>query len=216
MLWECPDARSLWEMWLRAWEWTGGKEDTGITAIFSLTLKTLPQWIVDWGQEQEEGYWDHLHTTASQMWAIGCATIITALWRRNVDHKYPSGRKPLLREGELHAVRAVITDGFRKYRMGRAPLTGDSIKKMQIADHIIEKWLKTTTGGSTPEVAEVQHLGFFDGGSRGNPGPGGSGRVRRSAPSAISDGRQRVDASTYRWGQRIDHWHDERKETAKI
>ncbi|RAW30989.1 hypothetical protein PC110_g12655 [Phytophthora cactorum] len=61
--------------------------------------------------------------------------------------------------------------------MGRAPLTGDSIKKMQIADHIIEKWLKTTTGGSTPEVAEVQHLGFFDGGSRGNPGPGGSGSV---------------------------------------
>ncbi|KAG3128558.1 hypothetical protein C6341_g24501 [Phytophthora cactorum] len=59
MLWECPNARSLWEMWLRAWEWTGGKEDTGITAIFSLTLKTLPQWIVDWGQEQAEEYWDH-------------------------------------------------------------------------------------------------------------------------------------------------------------
>jgi ribonuclease HI len=56
-------------------------------------------------------------------------------------------------------------------------LTSARHTRIQVAEHIWRQWGAEQKGKAAREEMNSVRVGFFDGGSRGNPGPGGSGSV---------------------------------------
>ncbi|KAG1704887.1 hypothetical protein DVH05_004915 [Phytophthora capsici] len=124
--------------------------------FFSLTLTKLPEWLSEWGERADGVHWEVMDAVAADLWTLGCVVTMTAIWRWNVNRKYPEAGMAM-----------TITD---------YPLTSDSSPKLAIVTKIINRM--RDTGGKDTWVHEgVSRVDFFDGGSRGNPGPGGSGSV---------------------------------------
>jgi hypothetical protein len=97
LVWECTEAQHYWGELRRKWAisetgWTAGR-GSAMAAIFGFRLKSMPQWLVEWGRQQENLHWEDLQKTADEMWAVGVAVMLTAIWRRNVDRLHPEGRK---------------------------------------------------------------------------------------------------------------------------
>ncbi|KAG1706307.1 hypothetical protein DVH05_001455 [Phytophthora capsici] len=183
LLWECPDARAVWGKMMAMWElpYLSGDADTDMESmqdIFALTLSKLPQWLIDWGNAQKEDRWNELHEVAAAVWTMGCATMITALWRWKVSESYPDGNARPTETNELQRTRVRLQECLLRYRVGLFPLTDQTHKKLLVVDRIRRQWAESRPSEGCREGMEGRILlGFFDGGSRGNPGPGGSGSV---------------------------------------
>lgn len=82
-MWECPDARALWDKWLEVWGMAATTADGEANKevaqdIFSLSMSKVPHWLIDWGNKEKEDRWDAIHEVATTLWTMGCAATITA------------------------------------------------------------------------------------------------------------------------------------------
>jgi len=66
---------------------------------------------------------DNIHTTADEMWAVGVAVTLTAIWRRNVDRVHPDGRRTKTLAEAIAAAGVSTHEAYARYRRGLWPLT---------------------------------------------------------------------------------------------
>ncbi|KAG1709923.1 hypothetical protein DVH05_016937 [Phytophthora capsici] len=152
LAWDCPDAQQHWTKWIKHWR-QGSTTDShtrGLSCkeqedIFSMQLRKVPDWLNRWGSEHEDVKWEHLEKVVGDMWAQGCATTLTAIWRWNVDK------------------------ATSNYTNDQAEIGGCGGDYQQVKTH-------GGRDGFSPNQEHVR-VAFFYGGSRGNPGAGGSGNV---------------------------------------
>ncbi|KAE9261555.1 hypothetical protein PF001_g32372 [Phytophthora fragariae] len=145
LVWECPDTQAHWRCLVEQWT---GVANSGVGAvatneiknIFGFKMDDVPRWLVEWGREQTLEPWETLHTVAEEMWAIGCAVTVTAIWRMNVDRVHPDGQKPLRSQERLQKYNAMVKEAFERCKWGTYPLTRESKPKLQVAEQIIRRW----------------------------------------------------------------------------
>ncbi|KAE9079743.1 hypothetical protein PF001_g4595 [Phytophthora fragariae] len=140
-------------------------------------MSELPAWLTEWGTNQDIEPWENVCEIASAMWALGAITTISVLWRLNVDRRYPEGKKQYTPHEQLRRYRGAITEAYERFRLMLYPLTRKSHSKILVAERVIDQWKQEAQVAARSIGEQVVRLGFFDGGSRGNPGPGGSGSI---------------------------------------
>jgi ribonuclease HI len=132
---------------------------------------------VEWGRKQENLHWEDLQKTADEMWAVGVAVMLTAIWRRNVDRLHPEGHKEKGIRKAVMVGGAAVNEAYRRYRLGLLPWTVAKASSLRVAGAIAEQCQLMDEVAEEANREQHTRVGFFDGGSRGNPGPGGSGSV---------------------------------------
>jgi ribonuclease HI len=181
LAWGCPEAQMFWTELRERWGMTdqeeAGNQERGIAESFGFRLDRMPQWLVEWGRGTELTQWEDLQHPADAMWAVGVAVMLTAIWRRNADQVHPEEREE---RGLVEAVKeagAAVSEAYARYRMGLLPWTKDTAVRLQIADVIARQCKQMDASAKESSRDRCVRVGFFDGGSRGNHGPGGSGSV---------------------------------------
>ncbi|EEY55033.1 uncharacterized protein PITG_08619 [Phytophthora infestans T30-4] len=77
----------------------------------------------------------------------------------------------------VRGVSGAVREAFAMYRLGLYPLTPSNSVKMQVALEIARHWGQPVAGPDYTEAEQTARIGYFNGGSRGNPGAGGSGSL---------------------------------------
>jgi ribonuclease HI len=183
--WACPEAQLYWEEYLRRW---GRETGTGPDAaasrraamndVLGFRLPVLPAWLARWGQQEYIHDWSAMHKVVRDLWKLGIAVVLTAIWRRNIDRGYPDGRRTRTLAESISGAMDGVAESYERYRLGRLPLTSATLIPIQTTEQLLRHWRHIQ-----PQMEDGRHwlqpvrIGFFDGGSRGNPGPGGSGSV---------------------------------------
>jgi ribonuclease HI len=179
LVWGCPVARAFWEVLRSRW----GKKEPATAAekademkeVFGYRLTSLPEWLVCWGTEEKVEPWGDLHKTDEEMWVVGVAVTLSMIWRRNVDQVHEeAGASHRLKDAAAQT-RGAVREAFLRYRMGLLPVTTATITRLRVA--VCKHWVGEERPALGPTREKVIRIGFFDGGSRSNPGPGGSGSV---------------------------------------
>ncbi|KAF1777803.1 hypothetical protein GQ600_2855 [Phytophthora cactorum] len=111
-----------------------------INDIFSLTLTKPPTWLTEWGRDKEDEYWDYIHQVAAELWILGCAAVITAIWRWKVTKVHSNGYKPLTEAAMLQNTKGQLLEAYRRYQLGLLPLTAVSRRKIDIAEQVRTRW----------------------------------------------------------------------------
>jgi ribonuclease HI len=186
IVWACPSAQSLWRM-IRSWWaglglWAGTGSDTDrdfLTAVFSLRLPRTPSKVWNLASlSQRSALDDALEGPFPALQAVWRQLVLETLvvivgWRHSrfdPDRAWSDTRAKAIHEASCHKV--LDTLAHRRSLDARAPPVHATL--------ITELRDLFRQGPPAPETtplpqAEAIHLLFFDGGSRGNPGPGGSG-----------------------------------------
>ncbi|GMF26118.1 unnamed protein product [Phytophthora fragariaefolia] len=135
--------------------------------IFGFKMRLIPVWLTRWGRHRKFEKWDLLTET--------------------------------VREASTGAHNGVL-EAMTRYRMGLFPLTAETEPKLRVTDFILKMWRlgsmdrRCCNGSNTLTTGSA--VGFFDGGSRGNPGPGGSGSVIVDVGAEAASARPRWAATT--------------------
>ncbi|OWZ03842.1 reverse transcriptase [Phytophthora megakarya] len=111
------------------------------------------------------------------MWGVGVATIVTVIWRWNVDRRHPDGRRQQSLQEARHRARGAIVQVYERYRLGLLPITTSTENRLRVAGAIVSHCRETERLLDAEEKIRYTRVGFFDRGSHGNPVPGGSGSV---------------------------------------
>ncbi|KAG7376700.1 hypothetical protein PHYPSEUDO_012865 [Phytophthora pseudosyringae] len=182
--WDCPGAAQLWQLVQAPWRVLGATADT-IQArnIFSLELAVVPPalWqILDelyhhLPEEEREDVRRHVHGVMQHCWNIGVVVMLQAIWKRRC--RYRDTYEDATAERALALLQGRLRTAYLTIRLTTLSTT------RQPAHHMAAKVCRTaltqtsshSLGGLTPTTEREQLVLFFDGGSRGNPGPGGSG-----------------------------------------
>jgi hypothetical protein len=126
----------------------------------------------------EEEPWTDIHKAATDMWRLGAAVLLTAIWRWNVDRLHPEGRRARTLAEAVTGAMSGVKEAYARHKMGKFPLTAMSHTALRIVGKIIRHWAEEQNEPTqVSKSTAMQRIDFFDGGSRGNPGPGGSGSV---------------------------------------
>lgn len=125
------------------------------------------------GADKDTEIRDSLYTVVNERWALGCAITITAILRWNVDRLREDEQVARTIGEAVEGFRKTIGEALIRYRMALFPHTSASKHKMDVASHWRTVRVLIAPAKTTGPIRVV----FFDGGSRGNPGPGGSGSV---------------------------------------
>ncbi|KAL3664813.1 hypothetical protein V7S43_009993 [Phytophthora oleae] len=143
-----------------------------------MRMDCLPRWLLEWGKNKPQDTWDHLQNTADAMWAIGCAVVLTAIWRRRIEVVHPEldGRILPQQQAAL-STKKQIMESYRRYRLGLFPLARRTYEQLGVVDGILARFVQDNAIPEGPVGDGVTRVCFFDGGSRGNPGAGGSGSI---------------------------------------
>jgi hypothetical protein len=186
IVWDCPSAQRLWGT-LRSWWaglglWAGTSSDNDrdfLTAVFSLRLPRTPSkvWtmaslssrpVVD---DAPEGPFPALQAVWRQL--VLETLVVIVGWRHSrfdPDRAWSAARAMATHAASCHKVLALLA--HRRSMDARAsPVHANLI--MEIRD--LFRQGPPASESAQPRSTEAHHLLFFDGGSRGNPGPGGSG-----------------------------------------
>lgn len=184
IFWECPQAQTRWRRMLAQWERLGlFLTDRFAIAIFSLTIPNAPMHA--WNQIQDvllekdvrADLQDHIFPMASLLWRYMCGANLAAIWRQ---------RNQLLNDGGTSiTAQQAISDAYISKGMVNLQLLMESNARTDedvMASTVLRGLVNILTHDSPLRVerclpTDGQFLLFFDGGSRGNPGPGGSGSV---------------------------------------
>ncbi|KAE9127053.1 hypothetical protein PF010_g1549 [Phytophthora fragariae] len=184
LAWDCDEAQAHWRLYCAKWEgakctsWeTKDTQEEAIKKFFGFKLQKMPGWLTTWGVEQEVEPWDQVTEVACSMWALGCAVTLTALWRWNVDRLHPEGKKAAAIADQLRRYQTSVVEAFERFRLGLYPLTTASYIKIWAAGEILKHWRRKDFIAVPEKRNDVVRVGVFDGGSRGNPGAGGSGSI---------------------------------------
>ncbi|GMF34938.1 unnamed protein product [Phytophthora fragariaefolia] len=184
--WACPGAKALWRTFARSWT-ALGLETTASSPenIFSLRLKHVPPKVLqllddimcDEADKEKDATRGQVHTLLQWSWAVGVLTTPQGIWRRRCLYREQ------LEDTSIHRAEAVIRGRLRSvYHIIRNIATDqNSSPHRHAAAKICLLALTNVTWEGMAVVGPActtQHtLLFFDGGSRGNPGPGGAGSV---------------------------------------
>jgi ribonuclease HI len=184
LFWECPGARTSWNRLRDLWSRLGLRLDSDPTVwLFSLDLPETPA--LAWVNLQEhldhdgdsDSLMDQLHPVAQLLWRYMTATTIHGIWcarlRRMED-------QPCSEQAQNAVAATALKNGLISLARVMDVVSDDS--EIQARTAMMKAYVKTLLGPPLPSLAATStgkgvYLLFFDGGSRGNPGPGGSGSV---------------------------------------
>ncbi|KAF1336331.1 reverse transcriptase, partial [Globisporangium splendens] len=185
LLWECPKAKLVWNYFYALWAKIGitPGHDPAIW-IFSLDLPDTPRhaWTtikrhIIGHKFSNEHLQDHLYSVAHMLWRYMSASLIQAIW---CAHLRRMDSDPIKSTAEMAIMMTRLEAGMRNLTRLAEAQAGDS------DGHTVAAVLKayvdcflsqTGTIPLTPSDTRGVYLLFFDGGSRGNPGPGGTGSI---------------------------------------
>jgi hypothetical protein len=64
----------------------GGQAKEGLLHdLFNFQVTRMPEWVVKSSNSASIDPWDDLHKTVDDIWAVGVAVTLTAIWRRNMQ-----------------------------------------------------------------------------------------------------------------------------------
>ncbi|KAF1324291.1 reverse transcriptase, partial [Globisporangium splendens] len=159
LFWECPKAKLVWNYFYALWAKIGitPGHDPAIW-IFSLDLPDTPRhaWTtikrhIIGHKFSNEHLQDHLYPVAHMLWRYMSASLIQTIWQ-----ECETSHDSLKRKLETRTVTQVAA----------------------VLKAYVDCFLSQTDAiPLTPSDTRGVYLLFFDGGSRGNPGPGGTGSV---------------------------------------
>ncbi|GAB9477600.1 reverse transcriptase, partial [Globisporangium polare] len=188
VFWTCPAAKRHWQHLLTAWSNIGAVDnDNSNIWVFGLGLPELPSGA--WravqqtltGTEVTPAAREALLPAANELWRYSVATVLHAIWTERLRRM----EDPTLSE-TTH--RALAQTGFRRaltrfrgstYQPGEGE-DDQALARVRsaLADALLQHTDPPQLQPPQPPVSRNDlYVLFFDGGSRGNPGPGGSGSV---------------------------------------
>ncbi|KAF1333740.1 reverse transcriptase, partial [Globisporangium splendens] len=197
LFWECPRAKLVWNYFYALWTKIGitPGHDPAIW-IFSLDLPDTPRhaWTsikrhIIGHKCSNEHLQDHLYSVAHMLWRYMSASLIQAIW---CAHLRRMDSDPIESTAEMAVMMTKLEAGMRNLTRLAEAQAGDSDGHTVAAvlKAYVDCFLSQTDAiPLTPNDARGVYLLFFDGGSRGNPGPGGTGsiivRVHKDSHTAI-------------------------------
>ncbi|KAF1336327.1 reverse transcriptase, partial [Globisporangium splendens] len=185
LLWECPKAKLVWNYFYALWAKIGitPGHDPAIW-IFSLDLPHTPTYAwttikrhIIGHKCSNEHLQDHLYSVAHMLWRYMSASLIQTIW---CAHLRRMDSDPIKSTADMAIMMTRLEAGMRNLTRLAEAQAGDS------DGHTVAAVLKayvdcflsqTGTIPLTPSDTRGIYLLFFDGGSRGNPGPGGTGSI---------------------------------------
>ncbi|KAF1327984.1 Ste/ste11/cdc15 protein kinase, partial [Globisporangium splendens] len=185
LFWECPKAKLVWNYFYALWAKIGitPGHDPAIW-IFSLDLPDTPRhaWTtikrhIIGHKFSNEHLQDHLYPVAHMLWRYMSASLIQTIW---CAHLRRMDSDPIESTAEMAIMMTRLEAGMRNLTRLAEAQAGDS------DGHTVAAVLKayvdcffsqTDAIPLTPSDTRGVYLLFFDGGSRGNPGPGGTGSI---------------------------------------
>ncbi|KAF1314471.1 hypothetical protein FI667_g16661, partial [Globisporangium splendens] len=165
IFWACPMAQERWQRLISKWTALGLHfKDHPAVAVFSLPVPGVPvlatEQLRDEYQQHQRGGdpADQIHAAASRLWS----------------YTYPL-RSPASPSND----RRIIAGMFNLHILITYAATSEEHREIEQALNGLERLLNGigTVMATTLAPVKVEYLLFFDGGSRGNPGPGGAGSV---------------------------------------
>lgn len=108
-----------------------------------------------------------LHATLNQVWRIHVTTVLMAIWRRRSQWAHRSDRHTTIAQ-QMFTVDAIMMRRLQLHRLQLWTRPNDADRRYTtwIVDVFLHYYL-----------CAYSHVLFFDGGSTGNPGKGGTGSV---------------------------------------
>ncbi|KAF1329666.1 hypothetical protein FI667_g5849, partial [Globisporangium splendens] len=185
LFWECPKAKLVWNYFYALWAKIGitPGNDPAIW-IFSLDLPDTPRhaWTtikrhIIGHKFSNQHLQDHLYSVAHMLWRYMSASLIHAIWSA---HLRRMDSDPIKSTAEMAIMMTRLEAGMRNLTRLAGAQAGDS------DGHTVAAVLKvyvdcfltqTDAIPLTPSDTRGVYLLFFGGGSRGNPGPGGTGSI---------------------------------------
>ncbi|KAF1327227.1 reverse transcriptase, partial [Globisporangium splendens] len=185
LFWECPKAKLVWNYFYALWAKIGitPGHDPAIW-IFSLDLPDTPRhaWTtikrhIIGHKFSTEHLQDHLYLVAHMLWRYMSASLIHAIW---CAHLRRMDSDPIESTAEMAIMMTRLEAGMRNLTRLAEAQAGDSDGHTVAAvlKAYVDCFLSQTDAiPLTPNDTRGVYLLFFDGGSRGNPGPGGTGSI---------------------------------------
>ncbi|KAF1318933.1 reverse transcriptase, partial [Globisporangium splendens] len=186
LFWECPKAKLVWNYFYALWAKIGitPGHDPAIW-IFSLDLPDTPRhaWttikrhIIGHKFSNEHLQDHHLYPVAHMLWRYMSASLIQTIW---CAHLRRMGSDPIESTAEMATMMTRLEAGMRNLTRLAEAQAGDSDGHTSAAvlKAYVDCFLSQTDAiPLTPSDTRGVYLLFFDGGSRGNPGPGGTGSI---------------------------------------
>ncbi|KAF1315936.1 hypothetical protein FI667_g15720, partial [Globisporangium splendens] len=185
LFWECPKAKLVWNYFYALWAKIGitPGHDPAIW-IFSLDLPDTPRhaWTtikrhIIGHKFSNEHLQDHLYSVAHMLWRYMSASLIHAIWCAHLRRMDPD---PIKSTAEMAIMMTRLEAGMRNLTLLAEAQAGDSDGHTVAAvlKAYVDCFLSQTDAiPLTPSDTRGVYLLFFDGGSRGNPGPGGTGSI---------------------------------------
>ncbi|KAF1327406.1 reverse transcriptase, partial [Globisporangium splendens] len=185
LFWECPKAKLVWNYFYALWAKIGitPGHDPAIW-IFSLDLPDTPRhaWTtikrhIIGHKFSNEHLQDHLYSVAHMLWRYMSASLIHAIW---CAHLRRMDSDPIESTAEMAIMMTRLEAGMRNLTRLAEAQAGDSDGHTVAAvlKAYVDCFLSQTDAiPLTPSDTRGVYLLFFDGGSRGNPGPGGTGSI---------------------------------------
>ncbi|KAF1329359.1 reverse transcriptase, partial [Globisporangium splendens] len=185
LFWECPKVKLVWNYFYALWAKIGitPGHDPAIW-IFSMDLPDTPRhaWTtikrhIIGHKFSNEHLQDHLYSVAHTLWRYMSASLIHAIW---CAHLRRMDSDPIESTAEMAIMMTRLEAGMRNLTRLAEAQAGDS------DGHTVAAVLKAYVGcflsqtdaiPLTPSDTRGVYLLFFDGGSRGNQGPGGTGSI---------------------------------------
>ncbi|KAF1319929.1 reverse transcriptase, partial [Globisporangium splendens] len=185
LFWECPKAKLVWNYFYALWAKIGitpGHDPA--TWIFSLDLPDTPRhaWTtikrhIIGHKCSTEHLQDHLYSVAHMLWRYMSASLIHAIWSA---HLRRMDSDPIKSTAEMAIMMTRLEAGMRNLTRLAEAQAGDSDGHTfaAVLKAYVDCFLSQTDAiPLTPSDTRGVYLLFFDGGSRGNPGPGGTGSI---------------------------------------
>ncbi|KAF1313645.1 reverse transcriptase, partial [Globisporangium splendens] len=185
LFWECPKAKLVWNYFYALWAKIGitPGHDPAIW-IFSLDLPDTPRhaWTtikrhIIGHKFSNEHLQDHLYPVAHMLWRYMSASLIHAIW---CAHLRRMDSDPIKSTAEMAIMMTRLEAGMQNLTRLAEAQAGDSDGHTVAAvlKAYVDCFLSQTDAiPLTPSDTRGVCLLFFDGGSRGNPGPGGTGSI---------------------------------------
>ncbi|KAF1324370.1 hypothetical protein FI667_g9890, partial [Globisporangium splendens] len=185
LFWECPKAKLVWNYFYALWAKIGITPGHDLAIwIFSLDLPHTPRhaWTtikrhIIGHKCSNQHLQDHLYPVAHMLWRYMSASLIQSIW---CAHLRRMDSDPIESTAEMAIMMTRLEAGMRNLTRLAEAQAGDSDGHTVAAvlKAYVDCFLSQTDAiPLTPSDTRGVYLLFFDGGSRGNPGPGGTGSI---------------------------------------